>query len=205
MNNNPYIYIIFIRALTGLGRFARLFSDYPYTHIAVSLDSRMEDFVTFSRRTHYNPFDAGFMHEKREHYAFGKNEKVQVKIVRIPVSDEAFRDVLKYVDEIEKDDEYIFNLYSMATMSMIHGIPIHKALNCMSFTARVLELSQGVVLDRPYYKYDISELDSLTSCYPSRTGYLVKHKDDADYMKKAGLGKLIRSFISINVNLLRRL
>jgi hypothetical protein len=48
-------------------------------------------------------------------------------------------------------------------------------------------------------------MDRLTSCYPSRTGYLVKHEDDAEYMTKPGGGELIKSLVRINVNLLRRL
>ena len=74
MENNEYIYIVLIKALTGLGKFSRKISKYEYTHIAVSLDEKLDDFVTFSRKNHYSPFNAGFMHEKKE----GENWRADV-------------------------------------------------------------------------------------------------------------------------------
>ena len=58
-----WVYIVLIKAHTGLGAVARHITGYPYTHIAVSLDRSMTDFVSFSRRFHNFPFDAGFTHE----------------------------------------------------------------------------------------------------------------------------------------------
>ena len=86
MEKDEYIYIVLVKALTGLGRIARKITRYEYTHIAISLDENLEDFITFSRRKHYSPFDAGFMHEKRQYYAFGKNKNVKVKVFKIKIS-----------------------------------------------------------------------------------------------------------------------
>ena len=61
-NNQDYIYIVLVKAMTGLGKFARKFSKYEYTHIAVCLNDKLDDFITFSRKKHYTPFDSGFMH-----------------------------------------------------------------------------------------------------------------------------------------------
>ena len=71
----------------------------------------MEDFVTFSRRSHYTPFNAGFMHEKVEHYAFGNHEKVKVKIFKVPATN--IEKIKDYIQKIEGDPEYIFNIYSI--------------------------------------------------------------------------------------------
>ena len=60
---NDFIYIVLVKAHTGLGKVSRVLSGgYEYSHIAVCKDDRFEDFITFSRRRHYAPFDAGFMH-----------------------------------------------------------------------------------------------------------------------------------------------
>ena len=45
--NNDYIYIVLVKALTGLGKFARRFSKYEYTHIAVCMNKNIADFITF--------------------------------------------------------------------------------------------------------------------------------------------------------------
>ena len=60
------IYIVLIKAHTGLGSIARRLTGYPYTHIAVSLDRSMTDFISYSRRYHYIPFDAGYTHDYRD-------------------------------------------------------------------------------------------------------------------------------------------
>ena len=46
-----YIYIVLIKAHTGLGSIARKFTHYPYTHIAVCLDKSLTDYISFSRRS----------------------------------------------------------------------------------------------------------------------------------------------------------
>ena len=62
MTEETYVYVVLVKALTGLGKFSRKINKYEYTHIAVSLKQEMEDFDTFSRRSHYTPFNAGIMH-----------------------------------------------------------------------------------------------------------------------------------------------
>lgn len=49
----------------------------------------------------------------------------------------------------------------MITMPILHGIYIEKKHNCMSFTGKILEISNTVQLDKPFYKYNIKEIDEL--------------------------------------------
>lgn len=199
------IYIVLIKAMTGLGKLARRISGYDYTHIAVSLDETLSDFVTFSRRMHYAPFDAGFMHEKREHYAFGKYDSVKVKVFRIPVTCEAYKRVKDFISEVENDDKYVFNFFSMVTMPLIHGFKIYKAYNCMSFVGKILELSDAVRMDRKYYRYSIKDFDRLLSVFYNEENYLEKACEDTDYMAKINFFRNIRLYIRLNGILLYRL
>ena len=109
MERKDYIYIVLIKALTKLGKFSRMFNHYEYTHIAVCLDNKLEDFITFSRKKHYSPFDSGFMHEKVEHYAFGENNKVKVKIFAIPVDINDKLKIEKYIKKIENDKIVVYD------------------------------------------------------------------------------------------------
>ncbi len=203
--NNRAVYVVLIKAMTGLGRFARRISGYDYTHIAVCLDSSLDDFVTFSRRRHGAPFDAGFMHERRSHYAFGKNDSVKVKVFEIPVSDKAYNDIRAFVSRVENDREYVFNFFSMVTMPLIHGFKIYKAYNCMSFVGRILELSGAVKMDKKYYRYSIKNFDRLLSGYHNEETYLKKDCEDWDYMAKTGFFKNIGLYIKLNGILIYRL
>ena len=141
---NDFIYIVLVKAHTGLGKVSRVLSGgYEYSHIAVCKDDRFEDFITFSRRRHYAPFDAGFMHETRGCYCFGTHDRVKLKVFRLPIDLRAKRKVYHFLRHVERQqDNYLFNLYSMVTMPVLHGFMIDDAYNCMSFVGKVVELSR---------------------------------------------------------------
>ncbi len=202
-----HIYIVLIKAHTGLGKFARMFSKYDYTHIAVSLDSSLTDFVTYSRRRHYLPLDAGFMHEYRDYYAFGRHSKVKVKVFDLPVEEHCYEDVLRFISSCEGDEEQKFNLFSMATMSIFHGFRIYKAHNCMSFCGRVIQLTGVISMEKPYYKYSIQEMDALLEKNFYFEGML-KRKSSPDYdnyMKRGSIWELIRTGSNTIFTLIKRM
>ncbi len=202
--NKDYIYIVLVKALTTLGKFARTFSNYEYTHIAVCLDNKLDDFITFSRHKHYSPFDSGFMHETLDCYAFGKNNKVKLKIFKLPVDNK--KEIEDYINKIENDKEYMFNIYSMATMPLLHGFRIYKSLNCMSFVSKIIELSNTVSLSKKYYKYSIKELDTLLTNYLYKEEYFYKKKIlTKNYMNHVSLITNIKSFLILNGKLLYRI
>ena len=195
-NQNSYIYVVLVKALTGLGKFARLTSKYDYTHIAVCLDKKLDKFYTFSRRKHYSPFDCGYMVETLDCYVFGKNKNVKLKIFKIPV----------YINKVSNDSSYIFNFYSMITMSICHGFKVYKAHNCMSFVSRIIELSESVNMSKPYYKYNIKEIDELLSEYIYKEDFFEKKKTETkDYMNYVGLIKNTLYFIKLNSKLIYRI
>ena len=205
-NNQDYIYIVLVKAMTGLGKFARKFSKYEYTHIAVCLNDKLDDFITFSRKKHYSPFDSGFMHETLDCYAFGNHEKIKLKIFKIPVTLDNKEKIIKYISKIENDKDYIFNLYSMATMPLFHGFKIYKTLNCMSFVSKIIKLSDSVSMGKRYYKYNIKELDILLSDYKYKEDYFYKTKiENKNYMDKVSFASNILMFFKLNGKLLYRI
>lgn len=204
--NDEYIYVVLVKALTGLGKFARFFSKYEYTHIAVCMDENLDDFITFSRKYHNSPFDSGFMHETLDCYAFGDNTEIKLKVFKVPVTPEGKRDVQEYISRIGSDDDYLFNLYSMATMSLFHGFRIYKAHNCMSFVARIIEQTGAVPMNRKYYKYNIKDMDILLTDYFFKEEYFVKTSiGHEDYMKPVNFFRNAGLFIRLNAILTVRL
>ena len=205
-NQNNYIYVVLVKALTGLGKFARLTGKYDYTHIAVCLDEKIDKFYTFSRRKHYSPFDCGFMIETLDCYAFGKHKDVKLKIFKVPVSKENKEKIEEYIESVSKDSEYIFNIFSMMTMSIFHGFKIYKAHNCMSFVSKIIELSDTVNMSKAYYKYNIKEIDELLNEYLYKEDFFDKKKiETKGYMNYVGLVKNTIYFIKLNSKLIYRL
>lgn len=203
--SEKYIYVVLIQAHTGLGKIGRKITNYKYTHVAICLDESLTDFISFSRRKHYNPFNAGFMHEKRCHYAFGKYRDFGCKVFRVPVLEKNYRKILRFIQKCEQDKEYLFNLYSMLTMPFLHGLPIYKAYNCMSFTGRILKLSGSIPMDRPYYRYSILQMDELLQPYFYMEGRLEKAEEDCAYMEKREGRKLLYDGMALNGKLIKRM
>ena len=176
-----YIYVVLIESYTGLGKILKKFTGYRYEHIAVSLDKSLTEFYSFSRKQHHHPFKAGFMKEYRDYYAFEEYQKFYSKIFAIPVTEEKYDEICGFIERLTEDDEQIFNLFAMLTTPIIHGFRIYKAHNCMDFTARVIEMA-GVELEKPFYKYDIPDIEKLLEGYPMKEGY-VKRIDSDEYEK----------------------
>ncbi len=205
-NKKENIYIILVRANTIIGKITRKLFHYEYTHIAVSFNNNLKKLMTFSRRKHYTPFDCGYMVENINCYAYGKNKNVKCKIFKIPITKENKTEIEKYINKISKDNDYIFNFYSMITMPIVHGIRIYKAHNCMSFTSKVLALTKEIELKKEYYQYNIQEIDHLLSDYYEEEKLFFKEKEDnKDYMKIRGLLWNTILFLRLNIRLLYRI
>lgn len=205
-NKNDYIYIVLVKALTGIGKFARLTSKYDYTHIAICLNEKFNKFYTFSRKKHYSPFNCGFMIETLDCYAFGNHNNVKLKIFKLPVSKKNKNKIIKFIQKISKDPKYIFNFFSMITMPIFHGFEIYKAHNCMSFVSKIIELSDVVNMSKAYYKYNIKEIDELLTKYLYKEDFFKKQKmENEKYMKHVGILKNILNFIILNIKLTYRL
>lgn len=200
------IYVVLIKAHTGLGSFARKVMQYPYTHIAVSLDDTFEEFITFSRKRHYLPMDAGFMRETRACYAYGEHKSVQVKIFKLPTTENEMKKILVYINLVEQDDAYLFNLFSMVTMPLVRGFRIYKTHNCMTFVGKLLTFIDGVTLNKPYYKYTIKDIDKLLSARFIFEGELSKTgKEPLRYMEKVSLKIKAKAGAGLLKNLTKRM
>ena len=205
-NRNNYIYIVLVKALTGLGKFARLTGKYEYTHIAVCLDEKLDKFYTFSRKKHHAPFDCGFMIETLDCYAFDKHKNIKLKIFKIPVQIENYNEIKKYINKIQNDKEYTFNIFSMITMPIFHGVKIYKSHNCMSFVGKIIQLSKTIKMTKPYYKYNIKEFDKLLVDYLYKEEYFNKEKiETKNYMTRVGILNNLINCIKLNSRIFYRL
>ncbi len=204
-DNNDYIYVVLVKSMTGLGNFARTFSKYEYTHIAICLNEKLDDFISFSRKRHHAPFDSGFMRETMDCLCIG-DDKVKLKVFKVPVTKDNKEKIIKYIDKIESDKEYVFNLYSMATMAIIHGFRIYKTHNCMTFVSKIIEMSKVVPMNKKYYKYNIKDLDKLLSDFFYKEDYYYNKKiENEHYFDKVGFISNVVMFFKLNGKLIHRM
>lgn len=201
------IYIVLIKAHTGLGRFARLFGGFEYTHTAICFDKNFDDFLSFSRKRHYLPFDAGFMHEYRDFYAFGKHKRFKAKAFELAVDEKHYADIERFIFECQADKDMRFNLFSMLTMPIIGGFEIYKAHNCMSFVSKVIKFCGTVKMSRPYYRYSIKDIDRLLCSYVCFEGYLLRKESPHynKYMQKPSFFEYIAAPADLIFTLIKRM
>lgn len=195
------IYIYLFKEETIVGKVARKLLKYPYTHIAFTLNH--EDFITFSRRRHYDPFNSGFMIEERAHYTFGDNKEIEARYYVVEANDKQLRDINDYMMSVSND---CFNLYGML-LSPLGGIEIDGANNCMTFVAHVLELANIELIKKPYYKNSIEDIEKAlihNKCLKEDVIFR-KEKEDDNYMKKVSLITKAKSFIKLNKKLIKGL
>ncbi len=192
------IYVALIESYTGLGKLLKRFTGYRYEHIAVSLDKSLTEFYSYSRRQHHHPFNAGFMKEFRDYYAFEEYQKFYAKVFAIPVRDEEMADIEDFIRICGEDKEQMFNLFAMITTPILHGFRLYKAHNCMDFTAKVIELA-GVPLDKPYYKYSIPDIERLLAFLPHKEGYIrrIDSPGYAEYVEKSDIMTGVREFAHV--------
>ena len=150
---------------------------------------------------------AGFTHEYRDYYAYGKHSDVKVKVFRLCPDDTHMQELRSFLTQCETDRAEIFNLYAMMTMPLLHGLPIYKAHNCMSFTAKIAALSGCVKVDKSVERCSIPELDALLSPYLYFEGMLPRQSSAGykQYMRRFEPAKFLTDMLRLNGQLISRM
>jgi len=157
------LYVVLPRSETFVAKIARGLTKYPYSHVTVSLDDKLEVFYSFSRLRNDAALISGFAKEYRSHLASKEGIKLTCKIFKIPISDEEYIEIEKYIKVAKNDDTLLFNYLSMATLTILKGFHVHKTQNCCGFVAQILEKVKEFELKKPYYKYLPKDFDILLS------------------------------------------
>lgn len=203
------LYVVLPRSETFVARIARTVTRYPYSHTTISLDDNLEVFYSFSRLRNDSPLISGFAKEYRSHLASKKGVKLNCKIFKIPITDEEYKKINNYIEENKNDDTLLFNYLSMATLPILKGFEVYKTQNCCGFVAQVLELTDKVKLDKPYYKYFPKDFEKMLSeKYLFFEGDLdtdFKYDDDHYFDRTKLKDKLLKSAYSIKETFYRLL
>lgn len=160
MNNEQYIYVVFVRSNTKAGKVIRKLTNWKYSHVSIALEEPFNKFYAFSRLNYKSSFIAGFTEEYKSNYTLLKNTPAQITCYKIPVTNKEKTKIISFIDKISKDKEYIFNYPSMFTTTIIHGFELYKSYNCITFVSIILSFISSVKLSKKYYKYDLNELEN---------------------------------------------
>ena len=99
------LYIAFVRSNTKAGVIIRKLTGWKYSHVSISLDPKLNEYLAFSRLNYKSSFMAGFTKEYRSNYTLMKNKSAEVTYYKIPINKEEYNRIKEFVDEIKKDKE----------------------------------------------------------------------------------------------------
>lgn len=139
------VYIVLTYTGTWLSRLVKAYTKNEFSHVSISLDSKLNDMYSFGRIHAYNPFSAGFVHEYVHSGTFKRFKKTRTRIYSILVTDEQY-DTLKHViNEIKTENSiksYHFNLLGLIAIAINVKIRRERHFYCAEFVKYVLDESK---------------------------------------------------------------
>lgn len=142
-----YIYVILSATPTMMGKFIRVFTRSSFNHSSISLSEDWNEMYSFARYRASNPLVGGFVKEFPERLSLGKDKSVYIKVYKIPVSDEQFIRIKKFIYKIRDDREQnIYNTIAPLGILTGHCFNKYKAYTCSDFVAHSLVMG-GVMLE----------------------------------------------------------
>jgi len=175
IESDKCIYVAFLTAPTKIGRAIRFITKNKYSHVALSFEEDLGTMYSFARYRVNAPLVAGFVEESALRYYYFNQTDIPVKICRIPLTDEKFKEVSDYIRTIELNSkQYIYNLLALASASIHKKVPIDKSYTCLEFVYSVL-YNCGIETSIDIEKYfTISELEDVLAQYVIFEGSLKK-------------------------------
>lgn len=167
-----YIYVVLPRSETMIARIARTLTKYPYSHVTICLDDKLEVFYSFSRIYNNAPLISGYVKEYRSHLASKQGVNLTCKIFKIPVKNSEYKEILEFMRNIENDNTLMFNYLSMATLPIFHGFEVSNTYNCCAFVAMILEKISIIKLHKKAYKFFPKDFELLLDKYTYFEGEL---------------------------------
>jgi len=154
-----YVYVVFSCTSTKIGAMIRFVTKHKYNHVSVALEGELRKMYSFTRYRANAPFIAGFSEESPLRYLY---DNTDVKICRISVSPEKYREIEDYIDNLSRNaNRYIYNYISAAVFPAGVKVRIPDAYTCLEFGVHILSrhnLVEGIC-EHKFYR--ISDLEKL--------------------------------------------
>lgn len=157
-----YVYLVFSKTPSRVGKMIRLFSGTRFNHVSLAFDEDLSKLYSFGRRKNNIPLNAGLVKEYPERFSLKKVDFVEVQIHKIPVTKKQYNLGKLRIKQIMQDKRYLYNLYSVLLYPVFKGFYTYKAYTCVEFVLHMLRyMGVRVCTDKPTYKYLPDEILSV--------------------------------------------
>lgn len=156
-----YIYVTLVKSITVIGTITRFLTKYPFSHVSICLDKKLEKFYSFSRYYYNSPLISGFTTEYRNHLAAKRNVNLHCRVYRVPVTDEEYKRIEEKIYEMKRDKDLMYNYYSLITMKLLGGLKVYKSYTCCSFVAEILDMIEHIKLPKKPDEFYPKDFETL--------------------------------------------
>lgn len=169
MENKNYVYVVFSKTSTKIGKMIRTVTRNEYNHTSLSFDKNLGVMYSFARYKYHYPMAGGFVVEYPVRYIHGGND-AKVKICRISLSDESYGKLKKRIQKfISTSDDSCYNTFNLLLYPLHLQLNLTNSYTCVEFVAKILGV-QGIRSIR-----DFEERLSDNVIYEGRMSNIVKY------------------------------
>jgi len=205
VEENNKLYVMISKTHTGIGKAIRMFSRYPYNHVALTLDSSFRNWVSFARYNRDTPLYGGFTKEPVERYFADEtaDNTVQVKVFALDITKEHHKNLSELFSCAgDLESGMVYNFFDIIAATVGAKIPVANAYTCLGFARAVLQkdyrsikaldkdLESHLIYQGPLQEL-VSDSGNRTDLYFTRLGFI------------KGTRKTFKSFTVLTLNTIK--
>lgn len=136
------IYFILSHSGTLLSRLIKLYTNYSFSHVSISLDKNLTTMYSFGRIHPSNPFVGGFVLEHLNKGMYKKFNKTVAEVYSLDVTDQQYQDIKKLIQNFEiKRKEYRYNFLGLIAIVLHVKWNRHNYFYCAEFVKYLMDKS----------------------------------------------------------------
>lgn len=163
------IYIILMHTNTLPSKFVKAFTQYAYSHVAISLTKDCYTTYSFGRRGVYNLLNGGFAVQNKDGKFFKRFNKTICKIYELEITDEQYEAIKREIKRIEKNRNiYKYDFLGAFLRWLNKPVTFENKFVCSHFVAYILEKSQTCNFGKAtclVLPQDFTKIDGIKEIY----------------------------------------
>ena len=162
MKEQKYLYVIFSRTDTSIGKIIRIATHHEYNHVSLSFCPSLCKMFSFARYRKNSPLVGGFVVERPSRYLY-PDKDINVKICRLPIEDEEYEMLKMRMTRFCLEGKKMrYNSIGALFVPLGIDVEVSDTYTCLSFAAESL----GLKVD------SIKELEDILEKYTVHVGSL---------------------------------
>ena len=160
-----YLYVVFLKTDTTMGKIVRAATNHEYNHVTLSFCPKLCKMFSFARYRKKSPLVGGFVCERPSRYLF-PNRDAKTKICRLPISSEEETMLKRRISKFASQGKKMrYNSIGALTLPFGKNVSIKDTYTCLGFVCESL----GICVD------SIEELENILEKYVIYEGKLGKY------------------------------